>query len=88
VVAGSALFPRDRIILLLAAYNIPCTEGEATESLVKKLAQFYANRTLAKSPVTPADLAEAYFLLVSNRLSKTTGQIIAVDGGLPEAFLR
>jgi len=25
---------------------------------------------------------------VSIRLSKTTGQIIPVDGGLPEAFLR
>jgi len=25
---------------------------------------------------------------VSDRLSKTTGQIINVDGGLPEAFLR
>ena len=27
-------------------------------------------------------------LLVSNRLSKTTGQVITVDGGLHEAFLR
>jgi hypothetical protein len=26
--------------------------------------------------------------LLSSRLAKTTGQIIAVDGGLPEAFLR
>jgi len=25
---------------------------------------------------------------VSSRLSKTTGQILAADGGLPEAFLR
>jgi hypothetical protein len=31
---------------------------------------------------------EVYLLLVSNRPSKTTGQIIPVDGGLPEAFLR
>ena len=53
-----------------------------------KLAQFYADRTLTKAPITPADQAEAYFLLVSNRLSKTTGQIITVDGGLHEAFLR
>ena len=28
------------------------------------------------------------FLLISNRLSKTTGQVITVDGGLHEAFLR
>jgi rhamnulose-1-phosphate aldolase/alcohol dehydrogenase len=88
VVQGSALFPRDRLIALLAEYNIPCTEGEATESLVKKLAQFYADPTLTKLPATPADLAEACFLLVSNRLSKTTGQILAADGGWPEAFLR
>ena len=55
---------------------------------VTKLAQFYADRTLTKSPITPADQAEAYFLLVSKRLSKTTGQVITVDGGLHEAFLR
>ncbi len=88
VVQGSAMFPRDRVIGSLAKYNIPYTDDEATESLVNKLAQFYADRTLTKAPITPADQAEAYFLLVSNRLSKTTGQIITVDGGLHEAFLR
>ncbi|HVT71742.1 MAG TPA: bifunctional rhamnulose-1-phosphate aldolase/short-chain dehydrogenase [Lacunisphaera sp.] len=88
VVQGSAMFPRDRVIGSLAKYNIPFTDDEATESLVTKLAQFYADRTLTKSPITPADQAEAYFLLVSNRLSKTTGQVITVDGGLHEAFLR
>ncbi len=88
VVQGSAMFPRDRVIGSLAKYNIPYTNDEATESLVKKLAQFYADRTLTKAPITPADQAEAYFLLVTNRLSKTTGQIITVDGGLHEAFLR
>jgi rhamnulose-1-phosphate aldolase/alcohol dehydrogenase len=88
VVQGSAMFPRDRVIGSLAKYNIAYTEDEATESLVSKLAQFYADRTLTKSPITPADQAEAYFLLVSQRLSKTTGQVITVDGGLHEAFLR
>ncbi len=88
VVQGSAMFPRDRVIGSLAKYNIPYTDDEATESLVKKLAQFYADRTLTKAPITPADQAEAYFLLGSQRLSKTTGQIITVDGGLHEAFLR
>jgi len=88
VVQGSAMFPRDRVIGSLAKYNIPYSEDEATESLVSKLAQFYADRTLTKAPITPADQAEAYFLLVSQRLSKTTGQVIAVDGGLHEAFLR
>ncbi len=88
VVQGSAMFPRDRVIGSLAKYNIAYTEDEATESLVNKLAQFYADRTLTKSPITPSDQAEAYFLLVSQRLSKTTGQVITVDGGLHEAFLR
>ena len=88
LVQGSAMFPRDRFFGSLAKYNIPYTEDEATESLVRKLAQFYADRTLTKSPITPADQAEAYFLLVTQRLSKTTGQIITVDGGLHEAFLR
>jgi rhamnulose-1-phosphate aldolase/alcohol dehydrogenase len=88
VVQGSAMFPRDRVIGSLAKYAIPYTDDEATDSLVTKLAQFYADRTLTKSPITPADQAEAYFLLVTKRLSKTTGQIVTVDGGLHEAFLR
>jgi len=88
VVQGSAMFPRDRVIGSLAKYKISYTDDESTESLVKKLAQFYADRTLTKSPITPADQAEAYFLLVGQRLGKTTGQVIAVDGGLQEAFLR
>ena len=88
VVQGSAMFPRERVIGSLAKYSIPYTEDEATESLVTKLAQFYADRTLTKAPITPADQAAAYFLLVSQRLSKTTGQIVTVDGGLHEAFLR
>jgi rhamnulose-1-phosphate aldolase/alcohol dehydrogenase len=88
VVQGSAMFPRERVIGSLAKYQIPYQPDEPTESLVSKLAQFYADRTLTKSPITPADQAEAYFLLVSQRLSKTTGQVITVDGGLHEAFLR
>ena len=88
VVKGSAMFPRDRVIGSLAKYNIPYEADEETESLVNKLAQFYADRTLTRSPITPADQAEAYFLLVTDRLSKTTGQVITVDGGLHEAFLR
>jgi rhamnulose-1-phosphate aldolase/alcohol dehydrogenase len=88
VVQGSSMFPRDRVIASLAKYEIPYTEDESSESLTTKLAQFYANRTLTKSPITPADQAEAFYLLLSNRLSKTTGQTITVDGGLHEAFLR
>ena len=88
VVEGSAMFPRERVIGSLAKYKIPYKDDEPTDALVRRLAQFYADRTLTKTPITTADQAEAYFLLVGRRLGKTTGQIIAVDGGLPEAFLR
>jgi len=88
VVQGSAMFPRERVISSLAKYKISYTEDEPTESLTQKLAQFYADRTLTRSPITPADQAEAFYILLTNRLSKTTGQVIAVDGGLQEAFLR
>jgi enoyl-[acyl-carrier-protein] reductase (NADH) len=82
------MFPRDRVIGSLAKYQIAYSESESDESLTSKLAQFYAERTLTRSPITPADQAEAYFLLISDRLSKTTGQVVTVDGGLHEAFLR
>jgi rhamnulose-1-phosphate aldolase/alcohol dehydrogenase len=88
VVQGSAMFPRDRVIASLAKYKIPYSENEETDSLTAKLAKFYADRTLTKEPITPADQAEAFFLLLTARLSKTTGQVITVDGGLHEAFLR
>jgi NAD(P)-dependent dehydrogenase (short-subunit alcohol dehydrogenase family) len=88
VVQGSAMFPRDRVISSLAKYDIEYSESESDDDLRTKLAQFYAQRTLTKTPITPADQAEAFYLLLTNRLSKTTGQIIPVDGGLHEAFLR
>ena len=88
VVQGSAMFPRERVIASLAKYNIAYSDDEPTESLTSKLARFYADRTLTKEPITPADQAEAFFLLLTSRLSKTTGQVITVDGGLHEAFLR
>jgi rhamnulose-1-phosphate aldolase/alcohol dehydrogenase len=88
VIQGSAMFPRERVIASLAKYKIAYSEDESSDSLTTKLAQFYADRTLTKNPITPGDQAEAIFLLLTNRLSKTTGQVITVDGGLHEAFLR
>jgi len=88
VVEGSSMFPRNRVISSLTKYEIDFDESESTESLRDKLAEFYAQRTLTKSPITLADQAEMAYLLSSNKFSKTTGQIISVDGGLHEAFLR
>jgi rhamnulose-1-phosphate aldolase/alcohol dehydrogenase len=88
VVDGSSMFPRDRVISSLAKYNIAYTEDESTESLRSKLANFYAQRTLTKQPITPEDQAEVAYLLSTDAFGKTTGQIFSVDGGLHEAFLR
>jgi rhamnulose-1-phosphate aldolase/alcohol dehydrogenase len=88
VVQGSGMFPRERVLSSLIKYAIPHGEDEPTEALTAKLAGFYADRTLLKRPIVPADQAEAIFLLLGERLRQTTGQILTVDGGLHEAFLR
>jgi rhamnulose-1-phosphate aldolase/alcohol dehydrogenase len=88
VVEGSSMFPRDRVISSLAKYNIAYSEDEDTEALRSKLANFYAQRTLTKQPITPDDQAEVAYLLSTDAFAKTTGQIFSVDGGLHEAFLR
>ena len=88
VVEGSSMFPRERVISSLSKYQLPFDEQEDTESLRKRLADFYAQRTLLKSQISPEHQAEAIFLLASERLCRTTGQLINVDGGLHEAFVR
>lgn len=88
VVKGSTMFPRDRVIASLTKYGISFSEEESTEDLRDKLSAFYAKRSLTQSSIEPEDLAEAIFLLISRRLSKTTGHVIPVDGGLADGFLR
>ena len=88
VVKGSTMFPRDRVIASLTKYEIAYGDDEPTEALRDKLAAFYAKRSLTQTPIEPDDQAEAIFLLLSARLSKTTGHVIPVDGGLQDGFLR
>jgi NAD(P)-dependent dehydrogenase (short-subunit alcohol dehydrogenase family) len=88
VVAGSTMFPRDRVIQSLEKYKIAFSEDESVEALRSKLAGFYAQRTLTRLPILPKDCANAIAWLVSDQSAKTTGHIIPVDGGLAEAFLR
>ena len=88
VVAGSTMFPRDRVMQSLDKYKIPYSPDEDTEALRSKLADFYAQRTLTKRPILPQDCANAIVWLLSEQSAKTTGHIIPVDGGLTEAFLR
>ena len=88
VIEGSAMFSRARVLASLARYGLPYNEEEDDETLRSRLAEHYATRTLTRLPVRTTDQAEATFVLVSERLSRTTGQVIVVDGGLTEAFLR
>jgi rhamnose utilization protein RhaD (predicted bifunctional aldolase and dehydrogenase)/NAD(P)-dependent dehydrogenase (short-subunit alcohol dehydrogenase family) len=88
VVAGSAMFPRDRVVGSLRKYAIAFDESETTEALRDKLAEFYAQRTITRRPISPVDCAQAILWLAGDQSAKTTGHIIPVDGGLPEAFLR
>ena len=88
VVKGSSMFPRDRVINSLIKYNLEFSDDEDTETLRERLAEFYARRTLTKRSISPEDQAEVAYLLITDAFSKTTGQIIHVDGGLSEGFLR
>src|SRR5687767_14102904 len=88
VVAGSTMFPRDRVMQSLQKYKIAFAESESTEELRGKLADFYAQRTLTRRPILPKDCANAIVWLLSDESAKTTGHVIPVDGGLTEAFLR
>jgi rhamnose utilization protein RhaD (predicted bifunctional aldolase and dehydrogenase)/NAD(P)-dependent dehydrogenase (short-subunit alcohol dehydrogenase family) len=88
VVAGSAMFPRDRVIQSLEKYKLAFKDSDSTEELRTKLADFYAQRTLTKRPILPQDCAAAIVWLAGDHSGKTTGHVIPVDGGLSEAFLR
>ncbi|UWZ82327.1 bifunctional rhamnulose-1-phosphate aldolase/short-chain dehydrogenase [Occallatibacter riparius] len=88
VVKGSTMFPRDRVRASLTKYGIAFDESMDDEQLRGLLANFYAQRTLTHQPIEPGDCAEAIVFLASPKTRCTTGHLIPVDGGLPEAFLR
>ena len=88
VIAGSSMFPRDRVIVALKKYSIAFGDEESTEDLRTKLAAFYAKRTITRQPSLPQDCANAICWLAGDASAKTTGHVIPVDGGLPEAFIR
>jgi rhamnulose-1-phosphate aldolase/alcohol dehydrogenase len=88
VIEGSSMFPRARVIASLAKYGLPHEEGESTETLRDRLAQFYAQRTLTGQPVTLESQVRAITAFLTSDFSKTTGQIVNVDGGLAAAFQR
>ena len=88
VVAGSAMFPRDRVVASLRKYSLTAGDEESTETLRARLAEFYAARTITRRPILPIDCANAICWLAGDLSAKTTGHIIPIDGGLPDAFFR
>ena len=55
---------------------------------VEELPAFYARRTIMNEIITTEDIANGVFVLVGGHLSKSTGNIINVDGGVAAAFVR
>lgn len=55
---------------------------------VEELPAFYAKRTLLNEIILPEDIANACFALVGGLLSKSTGNVLNVDGGIAMAFVR
>ncbi|MFL1011723.1 bifunctional aldolase/short-chain dehydrogenase [Flavisericum labens] len=64
-------------------------EGRAKANgiTVEELPAFYAKRNLLNEIITPTDIANGVFSLVGI-LDKSTGNIINVDGGMANAFVR
>ncbi len=88
VVKGSTMFPRDRVMASLTKYNLPFERTMTDDELRTLLANFYAQRTLTHQPIDPEDCANAILFLAGPQSRCTSGHLIPVDGGLPEAFLR
>ena len=88
VVAGSTMFPRDRVMASLKKYGIEFDAAASDDQLRYTLAEFYARRTLTHQPIEPQDCAAAILFLAGPQSRCTSGHLIPVDGGLTEAFLR
>jgi rhamnulose-1-phosphate aldolase/alcohol dehydrogenase len=54
----------------------------------EELEDFYAQRNILKSHVTSKDVANTTAFLLSDESARTTGSVIAVDGGVAAAFPR
>jgi len=55
---------------------------------VEELPAYYAGRTLLNEIILPEDIANACYAFVGGLLSKTTGSVLNVDGGVAAAFVR
>eukprot|EP01133_Synstelium_polycarpum_P003119 gene3119-3570_t len=55
---------------------------------VEELPAYYAGRTLLNEVILPEDISNACFALIGGLMNKSTGNILNVDGGIANAFLR
>ncbi len=55
---------------------------------VDELPAYYAKRTLLNEELLVEDIANGVFVFVSGMLSKSTGNVLNVDGGVAAAFVR
>lgn len=78
VFEGSGLWSPEVRKERAAAHGVP----------IDRLEDFYAQRNLLKTKISPGDVAEAVLFFASGRSAKTTGAILPVDGGVREAFPR
>jgi NAD(P)-dependent dehydrogenase (short-subunit alcohol dehydrogenase family) len=78
IFAGSRFWSEEMRSMRAQSYGIDTT----------KLTDYYKNRTLLKTEVTAADVAEAALFFAGPRSAKTTGAMLPVDGGVKEAFPR
>jgi rhamnulose-1-phosphate aldolase/alcohol dehydrogenase len=78
VVRGSGIFAGGWGAQRAQLYGVP----------EEDLGEYYAQRTLLKREVLPEHVAAAVVALVDGSLSRTTGLLVPVDGGVAQAFLR
>ena len=78
VVRGSGIFAGGWGASRAATYGVPEEE----------LGKYYAQRTVLKEEVLPEHIASAVYALTNGTLPITTGLLIPVDSGVPQAFMR
>ncbi|MCX6300430.1 MAG: bifunctional aldolase/short-chain dehydrogenase [Bacteroidetes bacterium] len=55
---------------------------------IEELPKYYAGRTLLNEIILPEDIANACFAFVGGLLKKSTGNVLNVDGGIANSFVR